>query len=371
MKRHCWSLMNQKHLNQISSFRRISLVTVIAVYFLIFVGGIVRSTGSGMGCPDWPKCFGSWVPPTSESQLPKNYQEIYAAKRVGKNDRFVAQLESLGFNEKADQIKNDKSILVEQPFNAVKTWIEYVNRLIGVAIGVLVILTVWRSLPLFAVDKSIPVISILTLVLVIFQGWIGSIVVSTNLLPWMITVHMMLALLIVGLLLFIHQKAYKLKYPVFHQTEKSSFLYNLLMLGLVLMLGQIVLGTEVREQVDMVAVEFGNMVRGEWIAQLGLEFLIHRSYSLLILGVHVLFFVKVYQHSIRRAGIYKWSQILVFVLLVEIVSGVGMAYFAIPAFLQPIHLLFGSLIIGIQFVLLMQLNSQKSLKLVSVRNEHS
>jgi cytochrome c oxidase assembly protein subunit 15 len=137
------------------------------------------------------------------------------------------------------------------------------------------------------------------------------------------------------------------------------------------MLGQIVLGTQVREQVDMVAVEFGNMVRGEWIGQLGLEFVIHRSYSLLILGVHIVYFMKVYKYATKRAGIFKWSQVLMLVLFVEIASGVGMAYFAIPAFLQPIHLLFGSFIIGIQVVLLLQLNRQKSLKLVSGRNEHN
>lgn len=363
--------MNQKNLNQISSFRRVSLITVIAVYFLILVGGVVRSTGSGMGCPDWPKCFGSWVPPTSENQLPNNYQDIYSAIRVEKNNRFVLQLEKLGFREKADQIRNDKSILVEQPFNAVKTWIEYVNRLVGVVIGILVILTVWRSIQLWSVDKWIPVLSVFTFLLVLFQGWIGSIVVSTNLLPWMITVHMMLALFIVGLLLYVHFRAYGLKYPVVRQTNKPNQLFNILSVGLIFMVGQIVLGTQVREQVDLVAVEFGNMLRGGWISQLGLEFLVHRSYSLLILGVHLLFFARIYRHALRRTSVYRWSLALVFVMLVEIVSGVGMAYFAIPAFLQPIHLLFGSLIIGIQFVVLLQLNRQKSLKLVSVGNEYN
>ena len=62
-----------------------------------------------MGCPDWPTCFGQWVPPTSESDLPRNYQEIYA---------------DLGY--------------AETRFNVVKTWTEYVNRLIGVGIGLLI-----------------------------------------------------------------------------------------------------------------------------------------------------------------------------------------------------------------------------------------
>ena len=111
---------------EIESFRRIALITLAAVYFLIAVGGSVRASGAGMGCPDWPKCFGQWVPPTSEAQLPNDYQKIYA---------------DLGY--------------AETRFNVVKTWTEYLNRLIGVTIGLLILITAVVSWRLRAYDSSI------------------------------------------------------------------------------------------------------------------------------------------------------------------------------------------------------------------------
>ncbi len=353
--------MSQKNLDKINSFRRISLISVIAVYFLILVGGIVRSTGSGMGCPDWPKCFGSWIPPTSVNQLPNNYQDIYLAKRLEKNDRFVSMLETLGFSAKAEEIQNNKAILIEEEFNAVKTWIEYVNRLIGAFIGIFIILTLYRSLPLWKFDKAIPLLAGFNLLLVLFQGWIGSIVVSTNLLPWMITLHMMLALLIVCLLIYIYYRSHKLIHRNQIVTEKPERLFLILGVAFLLMIVQIVLGTQVREEIDNVAFEFGNMMRGIWIENLGLEFIVHRSFSLLLLAIHLLFIYKIYKYSLRNKSIFTWSQALVLIIIFEIISGVGMAYFHIPAFLQPIHLLLGSMIIGIQFVILLQLNDQKRL----------
>ena len=353
--------MNQKSLNQINRFNRINLVTVVAVYFLILVGGIVRSSGAGMGCPDWPKCFGNWIPPTSIAQLPTDYKEVYLEMRLEKNERFVSLLTKLGLTKKAEEIKNDESILIEEDFNSLKTWIEYINRLIGACIGVLIIFTLIRSLPLWKLDWVIPILSGLNLILVIFQGWIGSIVVSTNLLPWMISLHMLLALVIVCLLLFNYFRSKRLSVHIPISTNRPVELLIILCVGFVLMIGQVLLGTQVREGVDRVAFELGNTMRADWVENLGITFIIHRSYSLLLIGLHLLFIYKMYKFSVIRNEIFKWSQILIILIFVEIVTGIGMAYFGIPPFLQPIHLLIGSLIIGIQFFILLHLNNQKIL----------
>ena len=348
---------------QANSFRSISFLTVIAVYFLILVGGIVRTTGSGMGCPDWPKCFGSVVPPTNVDQLPANYQDIYLQKRIAKNERFVATLEKLGFSETANQIANDKSILIEQEFNPVKTWIEYINRLIGVLIGFFIILTVWKSFPLWKQDKWIPILSVAALVLVLFQGWVGSLVVSTNLLHWMITFHMMLAILQVMLLIYLYHRAGNLQTGKGVEMDVPSKIEWILISALILMLVQVILGTQVREEIDQISASLGNMMRGTWIEQLGLPFFIHRSFSLILLGVHLLYFFWAFKYVLRKSSITLWSQLLMILVILEIATGIGMAYFAIPAFLQPLHLLLGTLIVGVQYLLILQLREHKQYRL--------
>ena len=355
--------MNPNTKSSVDSFRRMSFITVVAVYFLIRVGGIVRSTGSGMGCPDWPMCFGSVIPPTDVSQLPVNYQEVYLELRLAKNERFTATLEKLGFKETANLIANDKFILIEEEFNATKTWIEYINRLIGVVVGLFILLTVWKSFKLWKVDKWIPIHSILSLVLVLFTGWIGSIVVSTNLLPWMITFHMLLALALVAVLLYVNHRSQRLHRSQITHVDVPAKIQWILILGTVLMLVQIVLGTQVREQLDKVAFDLGGLLREEWVEKSGAKFLIHRSFSLVILALHLVYFYWAYRFSPRNSKVIVLSQLLFLVLLLEITSGVGMAYFGIPAFLQPIHLLLGSLLVGIQLLLILQFKDHIRIKL--------
>ena len=323
----------------------------------------MRSTGSGMGCPDWPKCFGSVIPPTAVEQLPENYQEIYLEKRLAKNERFVATLSKLGFNETANQLANDKSIQVEEEFNATKTWIEYINRLIGVVIGLLILATLLKSFSLWSQDKWITITAFLSLVLVAFTGWIGSIVVSTNLLAWMITVHMLLALALVAVLLYSHRRAARLLATKQVTNPMPRKIFGLLLVASILMLIQVILGTQVREGIDRVSFAMGNMFREEWVGKVGLVFLVHRSFSLVLLALHVLYFVWAFKFSPRHSALTYWNQVLLLLILLEIVSGMGMAYFGVPAFLQPVHLLFGSMILGVQFILMLQLKEQSNPKL--------
>ena len=132
-------------------FIRINFITIFVTLLVILAGGIVRSTGSGMGCPDWPKCFDQYIPPTSVSQLPADYKEKFIAGRLEKNEKFAKYLESMGKGDLANQIRHDESIKLPEEFNPAKTWTEYINRLAGAALGIFLIITIITS---FAFRKS-------------------------------------------------------------------------------------------------------------------------------------------------------------------------------------------------------------------------
>ncbi|MCG8309386.1 MAG: COX15/CtaA family protein [Cytophagales bacterium] len=329
-------------------FKRLSLTTLIAVYFLILVGGIVRSTGSGMGCPDWPKCFGSYIPPTDVSELPEDYKAYYAEYRHQKNIRFARYLEFFGFSNKADQIVNDASILVEGDFNVYKTWTEYVNRLIGVIIGLLIFATLLGSITYLKEDKTVFYVSLLTFVTVGFQGWIGSIVVSTNLMPWMITIHMILALVIVLLLIYIN---FRIRRNSIGNASGPhlKLIFYLTVFCLITMAVQIVLGTQVREAIDRAATELSFALRETWISRTGLSFMLHRSFSLFILGLHGLLLYSILKSKQQATFVRNIGKYVVLLILLEIISGMVMAYFGMPPFVQPVHLLLSTLIFGVLY----------------------
>lgn len=325
-------------------FYRFALITLIAVYFLILVGGIVRSTGSGMGCPDWPKCFGQWIPPTDESQLPANYKEEYTERRIQKNVRLARYLNALGMNVKARQVKEDEMIFQEQDFNKYKTWTEYINRLIGAAIGLLVIGTFVASVKYFRSVPAIFWVALSVMLLTGFQGWVGSLVVSTNLLPWVVTVHMLISFLIVAGLIYLVYKSRKFKNVI----GNNGPVVLLLIFCMIALIIQVIYGTQVRENIDMIAATLQFDLRETWISRLNWQFSFHRSFSWVILILHGLLFWRLWKLNENF-----WSSSLIGVIILSILTGVLMAYMAIPPVLQPVHLLLAFIAFGIQFYLLL------------------
>ncbi|PIQ20040.1 MAG: heme A synthase [Cytophagales bacterium CG18_big_fil_WC_8_21_14_2_50_42_9] len=330
-------------------FRNIGVLTIVAVYFLILVGGIVRSTGSGMGCPDWPKCFGTWVPPTEVNQLPANYREIYRDQRIQKNQRLAATLHTLGFTEVASQLQNNPAAHIETEFNATKTWIEYVNRLVGVLIGIFIFLTLLFSFAYYRHDKVIVILSVLSVLLVGLQAWLGSIVVSTNLLPVTITLHMALALVMLGILIYAVARSQESELNS-RTFPYSGFIYFMLWLVVFFSFFQTLLGTQVREMIDVIAANNNYLRRENWISQLDISFYIHRSFSSLVLFTNLYLAYQLFK--LKDGLMNRLIMGLVFLIVLEIIFGVIMANWAIPAVLQPLHLVTASLIFGIQFLML-------------------
>jgi len=338
----------------IRGFNKLCFSTLVAVFILILAGGVVRTTGSGMGCPDWPKCFGYWVPPTSVDQLPPDYKTTFSEYRAKKNQKFAKYLNAVGLEKTANELVSSKSILEEADFNATKTWIEYINRLLGVIVGFLILALAVKSISIRKVFPMLFYISVATLVAVIIQGWFGSIVVSTNLTTWTITVHMFLALLIVALLVYLYNLSD-------HRTPINSMNKNvrwILFACMVVLLVQIFLGTQVRQAIDRIA--SSSTVRDSWISQLGREFIVHRSFSWMVFGLHVILVVKMVKTSTEKV----LSLGLIALILGALLTGAGMAYFSVPYLLQPVHLLLGTLIFGVQLLLLFRINTVRSKVLI-------
>jgi protoheme IX farnesyltransferase len=140
-------------------FERLALVTAVATYLLIVIGAIVRSTGSGMGCPDWPLCYGQILPPLGDNAA----------------------------------------------------WIEWTHRGVAAVIGLLVLALVVVALRSYRRQPSIVVPTVGALLLTAFQAYLGKVTVDTNNAGEWVTAHLAAALALLGLLTFV---AIRARYPV-------------------------------------------------------------------------------------------------------------------------------------------------------------
>jgi heme a synthase len=289
--------------------------------------------------------------PTDGSVLPADYKEHYIEVRRQKNAKLADNLVRLGATDLADRIRNDQSIYEETDFVWQRTWTEYVNRLAGALLGLALLLTFFSSFVFWQKSRRV-VLTIAGIIIVTgFQGWLGSIVVSTNLLPGTITVHMLFAFVIIAGLMQVYVKTSPGRRMMASFAMNDTMRYALGAL-LVLTIIQVVLGTQVRQQVDAIAKELHMAQRELWVGRLGTVFFIHRSFSLLLLAGHAWLFYQVLRHLRHYFVVYRATVWLMAFILAEVVTGIALAYLDMPRAAQPLHLLFSCMIVGAQSYLL-------------------
>lgn len=290
----------------LSSFQRLAIATTLLTYLLIAVGGLVRASGAGLGCPDWPRCFGTWLPPASAAALPAPFDPAQ--------------------------------------FNATLMWTEYLNRLLGVSVGFAILATTvvaWRR------HRRQPRIVwpiVTALLLTGFQGWLGGRVVANALAPWIVTVHMLVALVIVQLLLWatveslVHDRPAALPSPALRAFGWWTWAATATLLV------QVALGTLVRGKVDE-ALDAG-VVRAEALATVGALDGAHRELAVLVALAVVALCTWAWLRHGRHAALTGTASAALALVVAQLGAGAALAGRALPPGAQVSHLTLASLLLG-------------------------
>jgi cytochrome c oxidase assembly protein subunit 15 len=292
-------------------FRIFSYLSTGLTYLLIFVGGMVRVSGAGMGCPDWPKCFDRWIPPTHLSQLP-------------------------------DHIDPAK-------FNIVLAWIEYSNRLFGALVGLTITITLVIAIKYFSHKPTIKWPLIFAFILTLIEGWLGAVLVHTVLNPITITLHLLLALIIVMLLLYAAQESYYIDNPEAEKTSKypSNIRWVFVVLGLSLFI-EIIIGTEIRGGLEILRKDNPLLDSNFLLYMLGPFKYMHTILGIAIFALSIFLWYKLVKKAHNPSELVSQSSFLIlFLIFLQIISGEVLVFVKVKPILQLFHLWFASIIMGL------------------------
>lgn len=320
-------------------FQKIALIAFITVEVLIFVGAVVRATGSGLGCPDWPKCYGCWVPPTSA------------------NDIDFSKLKIEKFRAKAAAHGRDPATITPETlkaeFDPVATWIEYVNRLTSMPVGAAMLWLLIASFGQIRLHRQrVFWASVASFILVLVNAWLGMRVVLSGLRPGIITLHMALAILLQCVLVYTAWRANDRPWRLPWKLLPSSAL-RLLAWGLFsLIVIEGIMGSQVRELTDHLAHSHAGHPRSEWVVELEQSwvYLLHRSFSWLILFAGAAF-LHLSRRHLTRAGWLEWS--IFGLIFSQMILGVVLAHVGIVGIAQVLHIGLSSLLVSALFLWLL------------------
>lgn len=315
-------------------YQRLATAALVSVLVLILAGAIVRVTGAGMGCPDWPTCWGLLIPPTSVDEV--NFDQLPIEK----------------FQAKAERLGRDPSSItresLKRDFNPRHVWIEYTNRLLATPVLLLTLATFIASFPQRSRRPQVFWLSFSALLLVLANAWMGARVVFSGISPGILSAHLALAMLLICVLTYCVWSGADQPRKVTYRKNGGLALKAVVVL-LIAVVAEGIMGSQIREMTDELSKAHIDSPRETWIAELegSMIYLVHRSFSWFIMAAAIFAFVTARRNQEEGATA---SQIGVLcIVFSQMVLGLIMAQVHIYSWVQVLHVGLAAALLSLVF----------------------
>lgn len=307
----------------LTRFQKLATAGLVSVLFLMFVGAIVRVTGAGMGCPDWPTCWGCLIPPTSVEQV--DFEKLPI-------DRFRSKAERMG---------RDPAMITEETlraeFNPRHVWTEFINRLCSLPVGFFSLATFIAAFWQRPKRSLVFWMAFASLAIVLINAWMGARVVYSGLKPGVLTTHLALAMLLTGTLMYCAWRGTDRPWRIGMRENERKQTRLAVALLMVSCIASGILGAQVREMTDALAKFHDNAPRETWITELEQSwiYLAHRSFSWVVLAITLWAWLLTRRY--REGGAGKVEHVVFAIVLAQMVLGLVMAQIHIYSWVQVLH----------------------------------
>lgn len=304
--------------------KKLVSISLFLALFVIILGAYTRLTDAGLGCPDWPGCYGHL---------------------------FVPQSEAL--------IENANQAFPERPVEAEKAWNEMIHRYFAAGLGLLILITFFIALSKKIKGHRTPIkLPFFILLLVCFQGMLGMWTVTMNLIPIVVMGHLLGGFTVLSCLFLFYLRLTPYRIPGGDSQIRKYAKFGIL--GIVLLVGQIALGGWTSANYASLACTDLPICQGDWTARLDLmgafsipaaenyEFGVHTydqrmtMHVLHRFGAVIVFLylcwlaIALYKKS-SSSMVKQLSTLLVVVLGVQIALGVSNVVYSLPLTVAVLH----------------------------------
>jgi cytochrome c oxidase assembly protein subunit 15 len=313
-----------------SFFQKLNWVLVFMTFDLIVFGAFTRLTDSGLGCPDWPGCYGTSNP-----------------------------FHALG------EIRLAESALPTGPVTVMKAWIEMIHRYLAMTVGALILIQVGLALSKVKALGRAPLLGSLGLLLLVcIQGAFGAWTVTLKLQPIIVTIHLMLALVLLASLTAYAQQSWETNSSTVHRLHIRPLSAKWLLAAFIVLFTQIFLGAWVSTNYAVLACpdfptclgsawpetnwaegftlwrQLGQNAQGEFISPLALQTIhwAHRLFAVLVILVLGTLAWKAGRLATPvLSGLSRLVKLLITLLVLQVLTGISNVVFQWPLLAALLH----------------------------------